>query len=812
MTNKLKYMIQVTSYFNTTFYVFNSYCKWNCTVLLALIAFLAGAQENTNQSKFKQLYEELPTPNVYRTGSGAPGREYYQQKADYQISVILDEKNHTIKGDETITYTNNSPDVLDYLWLQLDQNIRAKNSLSQRASTNSLQNSMSFGSIKRMHNQMNFDGGFKIEAITNDRGEKLSYVINETMMRIDLPRSLRKGQSFTFKIKYWYNINDRMKIGGRSGYEYFEDENNAIYTIAQFFPRMAVYNEVEGWQNKQFLGKGEFTLPFGDYKVNITVPADHIVAATGELKNGSNVLNATQRQRWEKAKKSYDTPVIIVNQAEAEQNEKEQSNATKTWTFEAKNVRDFGWASSRKFIWDAMAVKISGKTVMAYSYYPKEGNPLWEQYSTRVVAHTLKTYSKYTIDYIYPQASSVHSKWIGMEYPMICFNFGRPEEDGTYSKRTKYGMIGVIIHEVGHNFFPMIINSDERQWTWMDEGLNTYVQYLTEQEFERDYPSRRGPAQNIVDYMKGNKSGMVPIMTNAESVLQSGNNAYGKPATALNILRETVMGRELFDFAFKTYSERWAFKHPTPADFFRSMEDASAVDLDWFWRGWFYTTDHVDMSLDKVSWFKMNTADPEIENPIAKSQLEKDKTFIGDVRNRASIEKTVTEYDEKAIDFYTTYDPLQTSILDKEDYADYIENLDNEEKELLRDNQNYYELQFSNIGGLVMPIILEFEYKDGTKEVVRIPAEIWRKNDKVVKKVFIRNKELLSVALDPFKEIADVNRNNNYWPPRMEPTRFELFKSKDYEEENPMQRAIRAEQREQEINEEIDSEKIKKEN
>ena len=584
-----------------------------------MISFVFS-QENLNNSKFKQLHEELPTPNVYRTASGAPGHEYYQQTADYVIDVELDEIKNIIYGRETITYNNNSPDVLSYLWVQLDQNIRAKNSHGQLTSTNSIGNKMSFGSIKRMHDRMNFDGGFKLEKITDTNGKKLIYTVNETMMRIELPKALKKGQSFSFEIKYQYNINDRLKLGGRSGYEYFEKDKNSIYTIAQFFPRMAVYNEVEGWQNKQFIGSGEFTLPFGDYKVSITVPNDHIVAATGELKNYTSVLSKKQIQRLDRAKNNYSDPEIIVTQEEAESNEKTKSDSKKTWVFEAENVRDFGWASSRKFIWDAMAVDIAGKKVMAYSYYPKEGNPLWEQFSTRAVAHTLKTYSKYTIDYIYPQATSVHAKSIGMEYPMICFNFGRPEEDGTYSERTKYRMIGVIIHEVGHNFFPMIINSDERQWTWMDEGLNSFVEYLTEQEFERDYPSRRGPPENIVEYMKGDKSGIVPIMTNSESILQFGNNAYGKPATALNILRETIMGRELFDYAFKTYSERWAFKHPTPADFFRTMEDASAVDLDWFWRGWFYTNDCVDISLDQVNWFKINSANPDIENPVSEKQ------------------------------------------------------------------------------------------------------------------------------------------------------------------------------------------------
>ena len=769
--------------------------KTNLSILLLFLTSLVCAQDNLNNSKFKQLYEELPTPNVYRTASGAPGHEYYQQKADYEINVELDEEKNILKGNEIITYTNNSPDVLNYLWIQLDQNIRAKNSHGQLTSTNSMNNKMSFRNIKRMHDRMDFDGGFKLEEVKDTYNNDLSYIINETMMRIELPKSLRKGQSFSFKIKYSYNINDRMKIGGRSGYEYFEKEGNAIYTIAQFFPRMAVYNEVEGWQNKQFLGRGEFTLPFGDYKVNITVPSDHIVAATGELKNASSVLNKNQIKRWEKAKKNFIDPVIIVSEEEAKENEKEKSKLKKTWTFEAKNVRDFGWASSRKFIWDAMAVDISGKTVMAYSYYPKEGNPLWEQYSTRVVAHTLKVYSEYTIDYIYPQATSVHAKSIGMEYPMICFNFGRPESDGTYSKRTKYGMIGVIIHEVGHNFFPMIINSDERQWTWMDEGLNTFVQYITEQEFERNYPSRRGPPNNIVEYMKGDKSGISPIMTNSESILQFGNNAYGKPATALNILRETVMGRELFDYSFKTYSERWAFKHPTPADFFRTMEDASAVDLDWFWRGWFYTNDHVDISLDKVNWFKINTGNPEIENTISKNQEENKKRYIGISRNKSSIKKTITEIDDQSIDFYTTYDPFKTNILDEEDYNKYIKNLDEDEKEILKSEKNYYELNFSNIGGLVMPIVLEFTFVDLTTEVVRIPAEIWKKNSNQIKKVFILDKEIVKVQLDPFLETADVNLNNNSWPARNEPTRFQIYKGKDRNNENPMQRAIRAEEK-----------------
>ena len=605
--------------------------------LLALATFALHAQ-NLNTSKFRQLGQELPTPNVYRTASGAPGHEYYQQRADYDMSITLDDDTQRIYGEETITYTNNSPDELRYLWVQLDQNMRAQNSTTQQIKTGGIFNQRgataqtAFNQLK--NNQFyDFDGGFKLAYVKTTSGANLPYIVNNTMMRVDLPSPLRQGQKFSFKIKWWFNINDRMDIGGRSGYEYFEGEDNYLYTIAQFFPRMAVYNDVEGWQNKQFLGQGEFTLPFGDYKVAITVPSDHIVASTGELTNASRILSSKQRARLSKAEKSYNDPVIIVTQEEAEIAEKNKATSTKTWIFEAENVRDFAFATSRKFIWDAQAVDVGGKTTMAMSYYPKEGNPLWEQYSTRVVAHTLKVYSKFTIDYPYHKAISVHTKWIGMEYPMICFNGGRPEADGTYSEGTKYGMIGVIIHEVGHNFFPMIINSDERQWTWMDEGLNTFVQYLTEQEWDHDYPSRRGPADKIVPYMSGPKEQIVPIMTNSESILQFGNNAYGKPATALNILRETVMGRELFDYAFKEYSRRWAFKHPTPADLFRTMEDASGVDLDWFWRGWFYSTDHVDIAVKDVQWYQMSTKNPDVEKPLEAEKDRKANDHVGRARN-----------------------------------------------------------------------------------------------------------------------------------------------------------------------------------
>ncbi len=749
------------------------------------------AQESINLNKFRQLKQELATPNVYRTASGAPGHQYWQQQADYEIELELKDDKQQIYGKETITYTNNSPDELTYLWVQLDQNVRAKDSDTYKVQTGKIDENTSFRDIKRLH--ADFDGGFKIDYVKDANDKAMDYTINKTMMRIDLPEPLKNGEKVSFKIKWWYNINNRMKIGGRSGYEYFEDDDNYLYTIAQFYPRMAVYNEVEGWQNKQFLGRGEFALAFGDYSVKITVPSDHIVASTGVLQNPDDVLTAEQKERYDKAQKERTNPVMIVTQEEAEKAEQSRATDTKTWHYKAENVRDFGFASSRKFIWDALGVPFGDRTVMAMSYYPKEGNPLWEQYSTKVVAHTLRSYSKHTFDYPYPVAISVHAKWIGMEYPMICFNFGRPEEDGTYNERTKYGMIGVIIHEVGHNYFPMIVNSDERQWTWMDEGLNTFVQYLTEQSWERDYPSRRGAAYKITDYMKGNKEKISPIMTNSESIHQFGNNAYGKPATALNILRETIMGRELFDYAFKEYSKRWMFKHPTPADFFRTMEDASGVDLDWFWRGWFYSTDHVDISLDGVKWTKINTKNPDVEKPLAR-QKDRDKPeYISDIRNKKDIPQTITEKDPSTKDFYNTYDPFAVSILDKRESERYYDKLEDDEKAIVTGGHNYYEMEFSNVGGLVMPVILEFTYTDGTKEVKHIPAEIWKLKHDKVSKIFVTKKEIKSVTLDPYLETADTDRNNNYWPAKSEPSRFELFK-RDWKRPNAMQKAKRAQE------------------
>ncbi|MFY9243182.1 MAG: M1 family metallopeptidase [Polaribacter sp.] len=695
--------------------------------LLFSLVFVSGAfaqitkQGHTNQNKFRQLDHELPTPNLERTASGAPGKEYTQQKVDYVMDIVLDDDKTKITGNETITYHNNSRDNLAYLWVQLDQNMRAKDSKSPDISTSSIPDkAISKSRFDRSFPEELFDGGFNIMSVTNTDGSKLSYTINQTMMRINLPKPLASGATFKFNISWWYNINNHRTDGGRSGYEHFDEDNNNNYVIAQFYPRMCVYDNVEGWQNDQFWGRSEFALEFGDFRVNITVPEDHMLGATGILQNESEVLSKTEQKRLAEARKTFDKPVIIRTQEEATKIEKTKAKGTKTWKFYAENVRDYAFATSRKFIWDGMAVDINGKTVMAYSLYSKEANPLYGDHSTRAVAQTLKTYSKFTFDYPYHKAISVDGQ-MGMEYPQICFNPGRPDlEDGGYSDRMKYRMIKVTIHEVGHNFFPMIVNSDERQWTWMDEGLNSYMEMQAELDYDKDFPITRGYPKNIVNYMSGDQSMIAPIMSQGDHVYEFGNNAYGKPATALWILRETVMGKELFDHAFKTYSQRWMFKHPSPADFFRSMEDASGMDLDWFWRGWFYTTDVTDIGIKGVKKYSTNTIGDAIE-------------FVEDTSAGLGFSSKQSKY--------------------------------------------HYEITYEKPGGLVMPIIVEFTYKDGTKEKKTYPAEIWRLNDHEITKVFSSSKEIESMVIDPDLETADVDLSNNSFP-KQTANKFDQFKEK----------------------------------
>lgn len=757
----------------------------------------AGGDLKAN-NKFEQLGTQLPTPNTYRAASGQPGKDYFQNTADYDIKAELDDEKQRIIGSETITYTNNSPDDLRYLWLQLDQNLFQKNSINALSRTGGITDKMTAGQLQNMNAPSSVNAqiggdktyGYNIVSVKDMKGMNLPYTINGTMMRVDIPMPLRTKQAYSFRVEWDYNITEYY---GRSGYEFFEKDGNYNYFIAHWFPRMCVYDDVNGWQNKQFLGQGEFTVPFGNYKVDITVPEDHVVAATGECQNYSRVLTPQQQQRMAQAATSK-TPVLIVTQAEAEEAMKvKKTTKTKTWSYTAKNVRDFAFASSRRFIWDAMQTDVygNGRKIWSMSYYPKEGNPLWEQYSTRVVEHTLKTYGKTTFEYPYPVAISCHATaGGGMEYPMISFNGGRPEADGTYSDRVKAGMIGVIIHEVGHNFFPMIVNSDERQWTWMDEGLNTFCQYLSEQEWDRAFPSRRGEPQNIVSYMKLDATQQVPIMSSSDNLIQFGSNAYAKPATALNILRETVMGRELFDHAFKEYSKRWMFKNPTPADFFRTMEDASGVDLDWFWKGWFYTVDATDQDLAEVEWYALDTQNPEIAKAQARKEEEARKKTLSNMRNATDIKETVVEADPTMKDFYNTYDPFAVTDTDKKRYEAFLATLSDDERKLMEKGMNYYVVKVKNKGGLVMPVIIEMSYEDGTTEVVRYPAEIWRTNDQAISKTIATTKKVKKFKLDPYFEIADIDTANNAFPREPEqPTKFELFKRKAMNAPNPMQEA-----------------------
>ncbi len=774
------------------------YKKRLILVICLLVGFLISettyAQRTSNHgNKFEQLDQELPTPNQYRGIDGAPGPEYWQQQADYKIDCTLDTENQRLTGKETITYYNNSPNTLKYLWLQLDENEHRADADNQKFNPSSVNSVMSERDLQRLDPSAGREKlGCNIESVTSTTGSALKYTINKTMMRIDLPKPLKPGEKTSFNVAWNYYLTNRMTQGGRGGYEYFEDEDNYIFTITQWFPRMCVYGDADGWQNKQFTGRGEFALNFGDYDVKMTLPDDYMVASTGECQNYGSVLSAKEYKRYQ-ASKNATEPMEIRTLEEANKNAASpKSKKTKTWHYKAKAVRDFAWGASRKFVWDAMHhTTTEGKKVMCMSYYPKESYPIYSRYSTKAVEHTLRTYSQYSIPYPYPVAISVEAA-NGMEYPMICFNYGRADEDGTYTERAKKGAISVIIHEVGHNYFPMIINSDERKWTWMDEGINSFVQFLAESEFDNNYNSRRGPAHKITGYMGGDKDQLEPIMTNSDNIVQFGNNAYGKPATGLNILRETIMGRELFDHAFKEYCERWAFKHPTPADLFRTMEDASGVDLDWFWKGWFYSIEATDISLDSVKWYKVDLENnPEKESRSYPVKAKKPFDDIAKIRNKEMGMEFQVEKDTNLVDFYTHYKPWETedSVITYTTEL-YAEQFSNKEKQKKFGNANYYELHFSNKGGLVMPVIIEWTFKDGTKEMETIPVEIWRKNENNFTKVFVKNKEVDAIIIDPYKQTADVDESNNNWPVKQLPSRFQVFKKHKAEKQmNPMQKA-----------------------
>lgn len=734
--------------------------------MACVMATTVMAQNPSWQGKFEQLDQVLPTPNSYRNASGAPGHNYWQQRADYVIDVEVNDQTQVLTGKETITYHNNAPEALSFLWLQLDQNLFSETSLTRATQTGTVRDSASAKFFSYTSGTIDYKGGYQIASVKDASGKPLRYTINNTMMRIDLPAALKTGEKFVFSIEWSFQEKDRNKvIMDRGGYEFFPEDGNYLYTFAQWFPRMCVYDDYEGWQNKQFLGQGEFALTFGNYRVRITVPSDHIVGATGTLQNPQEVLTREQQERLEAAKKSFDKPVFIVTQKEAEAREKKRSDKKNTWEFYAEDVRDFAFASSRKFIWDAMAVRLKNNAPLAMSLYPKEGNPLWEKESTKAIKNALEVYSERTFDYPYPVAYSVHTANQGMEYPMICFNGGRPAPNGKYSQQTLIGTVSVIVHEVGHNFFPMIVNSDERQWSWMDEGLNTFLEKETMRVRYPELFSSYGTPKGIVSFMKGEKAQMRLIMSMSDNIRggEFGPNAYSKPSAALTLLRETVMGPELFDKAFSEYANRWAFKHPKPADFFRTMEEASGVDLDWFWRGWFYSTDHVDVDLAEVKWFRVKS---EEVDPEKKKVRVKQGNLAGS-GNTGNTAPTDFSDGPKELTLTNTADAY---------YGEFRNRLDETAIKKKLEGKNIYELKFRNVGGLVTPLVIEWTYRDGSKEIERIPAEIWRKNENEVTKVFVKDKEVTNILVDPNFELADVEMMNNTFPKKAG-SKFDEFKN-----------------------------------
>jgi Peptidase family M1 domain len=768
-------------------------------IVAALIFLVAGAHaeairqtKGTFEDKFRQLDEDWPTPTETRLASGAPGPAYWQQDVDYVIKVSLDETAKRLTGTETITYTNKSPHTLTYLWLQLDQNRFRADSLDNLSRTDTDGGRIAYYAVRRAEAMKGFKGGYDISNVRDKSGAALDFDIVDTNMRIDLAKPLKPGETTVLSLAFAYNMIDTNVIGGRAGYECFvkpDEDGNCIFLAAQFFPRLHAYSDYEGWHNKAFLGSGEFTLEFGDYRVELTVPDDHVVSSTGVLQNPAAVLSSAQQTRLATAQKS-DTPVYIVTADEARANETTPATGTATWVFSAQNVRDFAWASSRKFIWDGMRVKqdklSGGADVLAMSFYPKEAEPLWSAYSTKSIAHTMRVYSRFSFPYPYPTAQSVNGPVGGMEYPMITFNGPRPDKDKdgnlTYSARTKYGLIGVVIHEVGHIYFPMTVNSDERQWTWMDEGINTFLQFVAEQEWEENFPSRRGEPKNIIPYMIS--TDQVPIMTQSDSVLQFGNNGYGKPATALNILRETVLGRDAFDRAFLEYAQRWKFKRPTPYDFFRTMEEASGTDLDWFWRGWFYSTEHVDISIDDVTRGNLQTKDPDAEAQASRAKKADEPQSLTAERNQDIV--TAVENDPSLLDFYNRNDEFSVGESDRKAAKSKVDALEPWERAALQSKSLFSYVTFSNKGGVVMPVILTVTYKSGKTEILRLPAEIWRRAPGKVTKMLVVDEDIVSIELDPRWETADADRSNNYFPPRIEPSRLEIYKTE--REKNMMER------------------------
>ena len=659
-----------------------------------------GDVRSQNHSMFRQL-DEWPDPTTYRTAAGYPGKDYWQQQVDYIIEASLDTADQVVNGSERITYHNNSPDELRFLWVQLDQNVRSIEHSRSYQLRGALPDSIP-ERLRRFYNPIPFDGGFTISRVqlVNESGDLVDAErrIQDTIMKVNLEKPLLSGEKVELEIDWSYPV----PTNGRGAKEKVRD--GWLYEMAQWFPRMSVYDDVNGWQTEQFLGRGEFYLNFGDYDVKLTVPWDHIVESTGVLQNPEEVLTKRQISRLEKAYKSTE-PTFIIEPNEVQTPEsRPKQDGMLTWHFKAEDVRDFAWVSSSTYVWDAagFVYRDGDNPIQVHSLYPRDAMPLWDKVSTRATVVTLETYGRMSFEYPYPKAANVHGPVFGMEYPMISFCGARPRPDGTYTEQLERALIGVTIHEVGHNWFPMIVASDERKWTWMDEGLNSFLQYYSEKDYaakfegteiwtQGEFQHRRGPAPNIVPYMKDERQ--VPIMTESDLVQTNfGNNGYAKPAAGLVMLRDHILGPEIFDEAFREYSNRWAFKHPQPADFFRSMEEGAGENLNWFWRGWFYTTYANDQAIANVS---------------------------------------------------------------KQASEDLLGNADS--------GEHYYRIEVENEGQLLMPLEIEVTYEDGTTERIDLPADVWRSNEITYTKGFFTDKDVVKVELDPDASFADIDPDNNVW-------------------------------------------------
>ncbi len=540
-----------------------------------------------NQSMFRRFDWTL---SPYRTGSGAPSHLYWQNRADYVISAKIDTLEHVLSGRETITYTNNSPDTLRYVWVQLDQN------LSNPKMRPRLIKQADDPTQPSLFRTSEFDGGIEITDVevitvqTVKKGKrvvsskktksKAKFKINDTMMRIDLPEPLApNGGMVQLEMAWSFPI----PFTGRMGRE--ECKQGWVYQIAQWYPRMCVYDDISGWNTDQYLGAGEFYTEYGSFDVKLTVPANHICLATGTLQNPTEVLTPTLRERLAKAAKSDETVMIIARDEVGASFTRPKRTGELTWHYKADNVRDFAFASSAAFIWDAA----QWNGILAQSLYPVEGQQIWKE-STQYVRFSLKEFSEKWFPYPYNTMINVNGSVPGgMEYPMMIFCRERYND---------FRLFAVTLHEVGHTWFPMIVQNNERRYAWLDEGLNSFICYYGEKEKYPERKARRGEGRDIVPYMRSETH--QPLMTHPHAILNLGQNAYAKTAAALVALREVVLGEERFDMAFKEYINRWKYKHPTPEDFFRTIEDAAGEDLAWFWRGWFYTTAQLDQSVDSV--------------------------------------------------------------------------------------------------------------------------------------------------------------------------------------------------------------------